>query len=178
MLLHNDADLTKLAEKHWGRVRTATAGEHQLRMNNLNQVLNQGKGDPVRGKALFTQHCATCHQLFGEGTKIGPDLTGADRQNRTFLLSNIADPSAVIRTEYAAYVAETTDGRVLTGLLAESTPKTVTLLDAKNQRTVVPREQIAELRASPVSLMPENLLDPLSPQEVRDLFSYLQRPAP
>jgi putative heme-binding domain-containing protein len=174
LLLHNDPVINQLVEKHWGKVRAATPGELQARMNDLAGTLGRGKGDPVKGHALFKQHCATCHQLFGEGSPVGPDLTGADRRNRDFLLTSIVDPSAVIRSEYVAYVAETTDGRVLTGLLVESTPKTVTLLDAKNQRTVMPREQIADLKASPLSLMPEKILDPLQPQEVRDLFRYLQ----
>ena len=32
------------------------------------------------------------------------------------------------------------------------------------------------LRELPTSLMPEKLLDPLTPQERRDLFRYLQQP--
>src|SRR5262249_32292907 len=119
-----------------------------------------------------------CHTLFGEGNKVGPDLTGADRKNRDFLLSNIVDPSAVIRVEFLAYVVETRDGRTLTGLVAESTPKAVTLVDDKNERTVLARSKIATMAASPVSLMPEKILDGLSDQEIRDLFSYLQSDGP
>ena len=90
------------------------------------------------GKPLFAKHCGICHTLFGEGNKIGPDLTGADRKNREFLLTSIVDPSAVVRKEFFNYVVATKDGRVLTGLLAESTPTTVTILDAKNQRRRFP----------------------------------------
>jgi hypothetical protein len=54
----------------------------------------------------------------------------------------------------------------------------VTLLDAKNQRTVVPRNRIDSLTESTTSLMPENLLSPLKPQELRDLFAYLQSEVP
>src|SRR5262249_1309556 len=172
MLLHRDAKLDPIIEKHWGKVRSATPGETQLRIRNLQTVLSQGRGDPANGHRLFTEHCGKCHQLFGEGNKVGPDLTGADRQNRDFLLTNIVDPNAVIRNEYVAYVVAMKDGRLLTGLIADSTPKTVTLLDEKNQRTTLSREAIEEINPSPVSLMPEKLLDPLSAQEVRDLFSY------
>ncbi len=170
----NDAELTKILEKHYGQIRKATPGEMTARINSIRHELGRMKGDPANGKMLFTKHCATCHQLLGEGTKIGPDLTGADRNNRDFLVTNVVDPNAAIRPEYTAYVVETKDGRVLTGLLAESTPQTMTLLDAKNMRTVLPREQIEEMKASPVSLMPEKLLDPLSMQEIVDLFTYMQ----
>ena len=118
--------------------------------------------------------CAICHTLFGEGNKIGPELTGADRKNRDFLLANLVDPSAYIRAEYVSYNVEMKDGRALNGLMAESTPTTVTLLDANNQRTVLNRTEIKELKASAVSLMPEGLLDTLEPQQIRDLISYVQ----
>jgi hypothetical protein len=77
-----------------------------------------------------------------------------------------------------AQVVLTTDGRVLTGLIAESTPTTVTLLDAKNERTIIAREKIEAMKPSALSLMPERLLDPLDPQELRDLFTYLQGDGP
>ena len=70
------------------------------------------------------------------------------------------------------------DGRVLTGLIAEQTPATITLLTAKNERVVVPGGDLEELAESPLSLMPERLLNPLSPAELRDLFSYLESDAP
>jgi hypothetical protein len=40
------------------------------------------------------------------------------------------------------------------------------------------RERIRELKESAVSLMPEGLLEALSPQQVIDLFAYLQAPEP
>src|SRR5262249_19991166 len=52
--------------------------------------------DPSAGRQVFKQACAVCHTLFGEGAKIGPELTGADRRNLDYLLQNILDPSAVV----------------------------------------------------------------------------------
>src|SRR5262249_13514965 len=102
----------------------------------------------------------------------------ANRKDRDYLLASIVDPSAVIRKEYLAYNVHTIDGRSLTGLIAEQTPSAVTLVDAKNQRTKVARDRIESMQESPVSLMPENLLKDLKPQELRDLFSYLQSDKP
>src|ERR1700690_2938721 len=95
------------------------------------QILAKGTGDPNRGKPLVTKHCLSCHQLFGEGQKIGPDLTAVDRTNLDVLLLTIVDPSAVIREGYQQYVVNTVDGCVLTGLIAENTPDKITILDAK-----------------------------------------------
>jgi putative heme-binding domain-containing protein len=128
----------------------------------------------MRGKELFAKNCGTCHTLFGQGNKIGPDLTGADRKNNEFLLSNIVDPSAVIRKEFFTYVVEVKDGRLLTGLIAENSPSSVTLLDAKNQRTVIAQDEIEEMTRSPLSIMPEKILEQLDAQQVRDLMGYLR----
>ncbi|HLN30529.1 MAG TPA: PVC-type heme-binding CxxCH protein [Gemmataceae bacterium] len=174
IMLHNDEELNQLVQKHWGSVGKETAGAKRARINSIKHMLGMAPGDLANGKQLFQKTCATCHTLFGEGNKIGPELTGADRKDLEFLVTSIVDPSAVIRKEYLAYVVATNNGRLLTGLLAESTPKTITLLDEKNQRTILAREDIETLKPSPLSLMPEKLLDPFSDQDIRDFFSYLQ----
>ena len=176
--LHNDKTLNALVEKHWGKVEQETPADKRARIHGINVSMRLAPGDLARGHELFKKTCATCHTLFGEGNKVGPELTGADRKNNEFLLSNIIDPSAVIRKEFFQYTAVLKDGRVLSGLIAESTPATVTLLDAKNQRTVIPQSDIEELSRSPASLMPERILDPLDAQEIRDLMSYLRSDGP
>ena len=165
-------DLAAAATKLFGKV-TATPGEKLARISWLGMVLGSGKGDATRGRPLFTQHCGVCHTLFGQGGKVGPEMTGADRKNRTAMLTHIVDPSAVIRQEFAAVRLDTTDGRTLTGLITEQSPQAVTLLDARAERTIVPRDRIDTITVSPVSLMPEKLLDALTDQQVRDLFAYL-----
>ena len=133
-----------------------------------------GLGNVENGHLLFQKHCAICHTLFGDGNKVGPDLTGADRKNREYLITQIVDPSAVIRAEYQAFNVETKDGRSLFGLVAESSPSAVTLVDSKNERFVIARSKIEEMTPSTTSLMPEKILDPLSDQELCDLFTFLQ----
>ena len=126
------------------------------------------------GKVLFKKLCATCHKFHGEGNSIGPDLTGAERKDREKLIRNVVDPSAMVRSQYIMHTAVTEDGRILSGLLAGSTPETMTLVDKENNRIVLNRDEIEELNESDVSLMPEKILEPLSEQELRDLFQYLQ----
>jgi putative membrane-bound dehydrogenase-like protein len=173
--LHHDAELDRLVRKHWGNVQGGTPEEKLAEMRRLSNDLRAGTGDPARGRELFGKHCAGCHRLFGEGNLVGPDLTHANRKDRDYLLASIVDPSAVIRKEYLSYTVQTADGRVLTGLVVEQTPGSITLLNARNERTAVPREKIEALEESPVSLMPEGLLKGLRPDELRDLFAYLQK---
>jgi len=175
---HGDKELAKRIEKHWGRVQAATPFEKQGRINAVLGLLNKGTGEIARGHEQFEKTCATCHKLHGKGNSVGPDLTTAERKSRDLLVRHIVDPNSVIRQEFMAYVALTTDGRVLTGLLAESTADTITLIDAKNQRTILNRGDIEELKESEISLMPDNLLDDLTDQQIRDLIAYVQSEEP
>lgn len=178
----NDAKVTALVEKHFGKLAPATAGEKQARIAWLNRELQiGGRGDPARGKVLFTKHCAACHQLHGEGGKVGPDLTTADRKNRGYMLSQIVDPSGYIRPEYVVHNVTTTDGRKLSGIVAESSAESVTLVNVVNdqpQKAVVAKGDIEDMRPSAVSLMPEKLLDTLGYPEIVDLFAYMTSDAP
>ncbi len=174
LALFKDKQLNEMVRKHWGNVQPGTSEEKLAEVRRLSNDLRAGTGDARPGRELYRKHCATCHRLFGEGETIGPDLTHANRKDRDYFLVSIVDPSALIRKEYASYVVQTTDGRILTGLMVEQTPGSITLVGAKNERTTIAREKIESIQESPVSLMPENLLRPLQPQEVRDLFAYFQ----
>ena len=132
------------------------------------------KGDPAKGKPLFKQQCRNCHVLFGVGSKIRPELTGADRKNLGFLITSLVDPSAVIRKEFMSHSVVTADGRTLNGLIVESTPTTLTLVDAKAERIAIAQKDVEELKPSSVSVMPEKLLDAMDAQQVRDLIAYMQ----
>jgi putative heme-binding domain-containing protein len=178
LALFGDAKIDALVRKHWGSIRSGTAEENLAEIRRLTNDLRAGTGDRARGRELFVRHCATCHKLFGEGGQVGPDLTGIARNDTVGLLANIVDPSAVIRAEYLQYAVSTTNGRLLNGVIVARDGGGVTLADAQGKRTTVPAEQIAELRELSVSLMPENLLQQFRPQEVRDLFRYLQGTSP
>lgn len=176
-----DGVLNQQIEKRWGKFQPDSPEEKRNTINSLKLLLipsgtvgRETKGDFAEGKRVFQAVCATCHKLFGEGNSVGPDLTGADRKNVDSLLANIVTPSAYIRPEYVSFSAEFKNDSVMEGLMVASTPSTVTLLDRNNTRHVLAREQIRELRESAVSLMPEGILEALSPRQVIDLFAYLQ----
>jgi putative heme-binding domain-containing protein len=94
------------------------------------------------------------------------------------LLTSLVAPGAVIRKEYQSQTVAIDDGRVLTGLVVEESPRAITLLDANRQKTVIPRDGIEEMKLSETSLMPEGLLDKLKEAEIRDLFRFLQSSRP
>ena len=169
-----DPELDALVAKHWGRLQAATREEKLAEVRRLNNDLRAGTGNAAAGRLLFVKHCAACHQLFGKGKPVGPDLTTANRQDRDFLLTSLVDPSSVIRKEFVSVVIQTTSGRVLTGLPIARSEAAITLVDVQGQPQQIAAAEIDKLHDSPVSLMPENLYQQLPPQELRDLFAYLQ----
>jgi putative heme-binding domain-containing protein len=180
-----DVALARRVEQRWGKVELATSAEKENTINQLRLVLKpsgaagrQGTGDPEAGRQVFQQTCGVCHRLFGEGNTIGPDLTGADRKNTEVMLLNIVNPSAYVRPEYVSYEVVTDDDQAISGLLVESSAAAVTILDRNNQRHVFARDRIKELTPSALSLMPEGLLEGLKPQQVMNLFAYLQSEGP
>jgi putative membrane-bound dehydrogenase-like protein len=170
---YDDASITALADKLLGKQAKPTSAEKSKEIERVTHLVTSGSGDAESGKQIFTTRCAICHTLFGQGAKVGPDLTGYERRNVDFLVTSVVDPSAYIREEYTAFRIQTRGGQTLIGLVVERGPNQLTVEDAAAQKTVVPKDQIADERALRVSLMPEGLLDGLSEQQVRDLFKYL-----
>lgn len=175
--LLNDDRMDAIVVQHWGSLKPPTPGEKLAEVRRLNNDLRAGEGNVVEGKKLFTQHCASCHTLFGEGAKLGPDLTSANRGDREFLLVSLVDPNNVIRKEYMSVIVHTRDGRVLTGLPVDRNQQGLILRDGKNDIDVtVASSEIVGIHDSPVSFMPSDLYRQLNPQQLRDLFAYLQLP--
>lgn len=172
--LFSNTNLDTLVIKHWGQLQGASREEKLAEVRRLNNDVRAAAGDFTAGQVLFKKHCASCHQLFGDGAKVGPDLTTANRQDRDFLLVSLVDPSSVIRKEYVSVVIQTTSGRVLTGLPVARTDSSVTLVDSKGEKQEITTAEIDQLHESPVSLMPDNLYRQFTPQQLRDLFAYLQ----
>ena len=171
----HDPELVRRVEKVWGRVPGPGSPEKVRRIAEVRGMLAEAdKANADRGRPVFKENCAVCHRLFGEGEQIGPELTGSERSNLDFLLASLVDPSALIRKEYQAQTVALKDGRVLSGLVVEESGRTITLVDSNRQKTVLPRDQIEEMKPSEVSLMPEGLIEKLREDQVRDLFKFLQ----
>ncbi|MFT3881871.1 MAG: DUF1080 domain-containing protein [Gemmatales bacterium] len=174
----DDPKLNEQIATLWGVVRS-TPVERQKQIAAAKKMINTRTRvvpDLNLGRTLFQKTCAQCHQLFGTGGKIGPDITGSNRVNLDYLLENIYDPSAVIPKEYAATFVITKDGRSLTGIVKERNAKTMTLVTATETLTL-PLDDIEGEKPSDVSMMPEDQMKPFSEHEIKSLIAYLQSPA-
>jgi putative heme-binding domain-containing protein len=110
--------------------------------------------------------------LFGEGGKIGPDLTGSQRTHAEYLLIKLLDPSATVAKDYQLTIIATKSGRSVSGLVKEENDKVLTV-QTENEVVRIPKADIDAREQSKQSMMPEGQLEKLSNAEVRDLFAYL-----
>jgi len=173
--LHGDTQIDQAIVELWGQTR-ATSEQRQARIAEVRQILGgSASGDLARGKVLFTESCAKCHRLHGNGETVGPELTGYERDNLDFMLLAIIDPSAAIREEFTNFRVLTVDGLVLTGYIKNRGIDTVTIQNGAKGAVVVPLSDIEE---GPIalseSIMPDRLLAEMTAEQVRDLFAYLR----
>ena len=140
------------------------------------EPLLKGRGQSVRGAAVFEKHCLTCHSVQGRGQRVGPDLSGVGARPRETLLVDLFDPCRQVAPDFVAYTLLTRQGQVLTGLVVAETATSVTLRRADGAQDIVPRAQIEELRGTGKSLMPEGFENTLSEEDVANLLEFLSRP--
>jgi putative membrane-bound dehydrogenase-like protein len=173
LLSLNDKELASAVSKHWGTVRTTRDPQREEIVAQMKQVIRKTPGDATRGIAVYTKVCGQCHKMYGEGQEVGPDITLNGRASFDQLLSNVFDPSLVIGASYQARLVKTTDGRVLTGLLAEDSPQRVVLKVQGGKQEIIPRDDVEVMKISELSLMPQDVEKTLKPDEIADLFAYI-----
>ena len=168
------AALSQKLVRVWGPVRKSSA-EKIKSIEALTHLMESGKESSegwAEGKKLFEKTCANCHVLFGEGGKVGPDLTGSNRKDLGYLLENIVDPSSSVADSYRSSIVELADGRTITGVVLNESKTTVEIQTAE-KRLTLDRNDIERIKKTANSLMPENLLNELTDKQKRLLLLYL-----
>jgi putative heme-binding domain-containing protein len=168
-----DAAISEQFRSLWGDARQ-TPVEKRATIDQLRSVLTPQlqQANLEKGKQTFQRTCASCHVLFGEGGKIGPDLTGSNRKNLDYILENIIDPSAVVGAQFRVSTFTLADGRVVNGIIQAQNERTLTI-DTPDGRILVDRTDIDETTPSEKSLMPDGMLQTLNEEQTRDLVGYL-----
>ncbi|MFN0085911.1 MAG: PVC-type heme-binding CxxCH protein [Blastocatellia bacterium] len=130
-------------------------------------------GDVNRGRDLYGSTCAKCHSPQNGRPRIGADLSGINNKTKEELLNSILNPSVAIDPRFINYIVTTRDGRIQDGILANETTGIITLRNTDGDFTIL-RSNIAEIRASTLSLMPDGFEKSLSKQQVADIIAYLR----
>jgi putative heme-binding domain-containing protein len=136
-----------------------------------------GPADAEVGRRIFANSklggCARCHRVEGRGQDIGPDLSSIGRTERRSILESILQPSANVAPHYQVWQIETADGKTRAGMLMKTVLDEYTYADAKGELFKINTRDVVQSRALPTSIMPDNLADQFTDQELRDLLAYL-----
>lgn len=117
--------------------------------------------------------CASCHRFNETGVALGPDLTGLTKRfTKRETIESILYPSHIVSDQYATKKIMTQDGLVVTGIVTKQQDGYL-IRTTDRQQVKVADKDIEEIVASKYSLMPDGLLDNLTPVEIRDLLCYL-----
>jgi putative heme-binding domain-containing protein len=178
MRLHLDEVLQKRLSGAYPQFASISLAAATQTSRELAGKILGGNGDPYQGKKLYRELCGRCHQLFDDGGKVGPDLTGYQRDQLESLLRNIVGPSLEIREGYQMVRVLTSDSLVLTGFIESEQPDQILLRNTDGQSVTLQRSEIEQMEPQVLSLMPEGLLEKLNETQLRDLMAYLRSSQP
>lgn len=133
-----------------------------------------------KGAALFTKHCAACHQIAGKGFVVGPQLDGIGNRGLERIIEDVLDPNRNVDVAFRTTTIQTVDGQTLSGLLRREEGPLLVLVDLKGKEFTIAKNEIERQIKTPLSLMPANVSEIVTPEEFFDLVAYLaaQRAAP
>ena len=149
-------------------------GDTDKEVARVMTILKKGKGDPVKGKVLFTAFCSSCHKLEGTGGFLGPDLNGYELHNLSFIVPAVVNPNRAIREGYELTQIKMSDGLTISGFIKDQNDKTYKVMKLDGTTAVINRTEISNESRVEKSMMPEGLLKALNDDQIRDLFEYLK----
>jgi putative membrane-bound dehydrogenase-like protein len=135
------------------------------------------KGDPTKGRELFTAVCSVCHQLDGIGRHIGPDLTALSDNSPSAMLVGILDPNRAIEDKFLLYNITLNNGESLAGMIIDESGGSLTLQILDGTTRPLLRSEIKSLKSLGLSAMPEGLEAALDPQKLADIIAFIHQAA-
>lgn len=135
-------------------------------------------GDPALGKKVFFEKtqlsCVRCHKINDVGGEVGPNLSKlGNTKDAKYLLEAVVAPNAKIAENFKTIIIQTTDGKILSGILRTETDDELVLMNANGEIIKVPQDDI-EGEKDGLSSMPADLMKNLNERELRDLVAFLK----
>lgn len=131
-------------------------------------------GDAEAGAAVFAKRCGVCHRLRGVGQDVGANLASLTDYSPQALLTAILDPNRAVEAKFLDYIAVTNSGLTYTGMLANETGNSITLLGQEAKQQTILRTDLEELKATGKSMMPEGLEKDLSPDDLANVIAFVR----
>jgi putative heme-binding domain-containing protein len=140
-------------------------------------ILQLKGGDWLRGRGIFFSNeaaCFKCHQVWRQGSDLGPDLSNLIHRDYDSVMRDIRQPSAALNPDYLGSVVKLKDGRVLGGIVRSAGEGHVIVRgDAAGEKSPIATSDIAKITPSPISVMPAGIAEALGEEAMRDLLTFL-----
>ncbi|MBC7920280.1 MAG: c-type cytochrome [Ferruginibacter sp.] len=144
----------------------------------INQAYQQAltlQGDGRRGKVVFQQNCAVCHQVRGTaGTAFGPDLGTVQNWLAKDIMANVLAPNLSVAVGFDLWSVELKNGEALQGIIASETSAAITLRIGPGAEKVLNRQDVQSLKVLNASAMPV-LTSQINQQQMADLLAFLRQ---
>jgi putative heme-binding domain-containing protein len=161
------------------RIEELTAGlppagkEIQELLQRRRESFQGAKKDAALGAQIFTKNCANCHQVGGQGAKIGPQLDGVGVRGLDRLLEDVLDPNRNVDQAFRQTTLTLTKGQVISGLLLKVEGEVYVLADSQGKEMRVRKDEVEERATSQVSPMPGNFAEQIPEGDLSHLLAYL-----
>ena len=138
------------------------------------------EGNWLAGRRLYfgKAQCATCHTLHAQGGRVGPDLSNLAFRDLASVERDIREPSAALNPDHLTYHIALKSGEELVAVILTEDKDNYRIGEANGTVRDLPRAEVREVKALPISLMPPGMLDALTPTERTDLLKFLLSPSP
>ncbi len=161
------------------RIEELTAGlppadvDMQAILNRRRDAFLKAKKDAALGAQVFTKNCANCHQVAGQGARIGPQLDGVGVRGLDRLLEDVLDPSRNVDQAFRQTTLTLKKGQLLSGLLLKEEGEVLVLADSQGKEVRVVKDEVEERSTSQVSPMPGNFAEQIPEGDLNHLLAYL-----
>jgi putative heme-binding domain-containing protein len=122
---------------------------------------------------VFEKHCGICHQLGGQGAKVGPQLDGIGSRGLDRLMEDVLDPNRNVDQSFRVTTLGLKNGQVVSGLLLREEGEVLIVADAQGKENRVPKSSVDERSISPMSPMPANLTEQIATDDFNRLMAFL-----
>ena len=167
LLSHKNKDIVKRSKAIFAMSADSSDSGKMEQWKNVLAL----SAEAYRGHAVYKKHCSVCHPMQNQDMAVGPNLKAITTPTPQYILQAIVSPNLEVQQQFVQYNALMLDGRTVTGMLVSESAGSITLRTKDAKDVSLLRNEIDELKASRLSMMPEGMEKDIGRQQMADLIA-------